>query len=72
MKIEINAANLSWGALIDIEEAKTTGAIARWLVEHAGCDMNELRALPATEIASIADQVGQLLKQSLNVGKLNG
>ncbi len=71
MKIEINAANLSWGALMDLEDATRTSDIARWLVANAGCDMQELRKLPASEIASIAQQVGDALKGTLSIPKVS-
>ena len=72
MKIQVDASELSWGALMDLETAVKTVDIANWLVEHAGADMQDLRALPASEITDIAEQVGALLRDALSVPKAKG
>lgn len=72
MKISVDASQLSIGAVMDLENAVKVTDICNWLVEHASVDMAELRALPASEIISIADQVGTLLRDALSVPKAKG
>ena len=72
MKIEIDIKALSWGALMDLETASKTSDIAKWLVEHAGQDMDALRQLSVAEISEVSEQIGTAVQAAISVPKTKG
>lgn len=72
LKLTIDVDDLTIGDQMDLEEAKTAGDICRWLVTHAGADMQELRALKLRELKTLAETIGAQLKDGLAPSKSNG
>lgn len=72
LQLQIDVDELTIGDQMDLEEAKTAGDICRWLVTHAGADMAELRALKLRELRTLAETIGQQLKDGLTPSKANG
>jgi hypothetical protein len=72
LKLTIDVDELTIGDQMDLEEAKTAGDIVRWLVTHAGADMDALRALKLRELRTLAESIGAQLKEGLTPSKANG
>lgn len=72
LKLTIDVDELTIGDQMDLEEAKTAGDICRWLVQHAGVDMAELRALKLRELRTLAETIGTQLRDALTPSKANG
>lgn len=72
LKLTIDVDALTVGDQMDLEAATTMTALVQWLVDHAGAEMAELRALTLAELRTLAETIGEQLKAGLTPSKQNG
>lgn len=68
----VDADRLTWGDLMDLEEAETFEAVREWIMRCLGYSEADLRAVPMTALYGLKGRLLAACWQAIEPGKSSG